>query len=178
MAVIDLTRPDSFDSAYRKYRGVVFGAALDVLHDAPAAEDVVQDVFTALWLKPASYDPARASLRTYLTMVARSRAIDRHRSRSVRAAAHDRARSEAETTAFTTGSAADHVVAADSRRRVLSAVRELPAEQRDAMLLAYGRGLSAREIAESTRIPLGTAKSRVRLALANTRRMLGEPEAA
>ena len=69
-----------------------------MLHDQSAAEDVVQDIFVQLWLSPALYDPARGSLRSYLVMLARSRAIDRWRSRGVARGALERSAGPASST--------------------------------------------------------------------------------
>jgi RNA polymerase sigma-70 factor (ECF subfamily) len=159
-----------FSAAYRAHRHLAFSAAQRVLGDAAAAEDVVQDVFTALWTDPAKFDPRRGSLRGYVTMMARSRAVDRARSRHAGAAALERlgVREDADR-GGADESPAERVMARDEAGRALAAVRELPPVQRDALLLAYGRGLSAAEVAQAAGVPLGTAKSRLRLALRRTR---------
>src|SRR3954468_4013406 len=82
--------PHAFEHAYREHRPRAFGTALAVLRDHAAAEDVAQDVFAHLWRRPAAFDPSRGSLPSYVTMLARSRAIDRLRTRSARDAAVDR----------------------------------------------------------------------------------------
>jgi RNA polymerase sigma-70 factor, ECF subfamily len=162
-----------FSSAYRAHRQLAFSAAQRVLADPAAAEDVVQDVFAALWLDPAKFDPRRGSLSGYVAMMARSRAVDRVRSRNAAAAAVERlgvrdvARQPEET------SPADHAVTRDAAGRVLAAVAELPKAQREAMLLAYGRGLTTAEMAKAVGVPLGTAKSRLRLGLRRTREVVG-----
>src|SRR3954453_1119636 len=87
---MDLRDPLQFDAAYRRLAPLALKAATQVLHDAAAAEDVVQDVFMQLWLKPGAYDPKRSSLASYVSMMARSRAVDRWRTRVAREAAVDR----------------------------------------------------------------------------------------
>src|SRR5918996_4766951 len=79
-----------FRSAYNAHRQLAFSAALRVLGDAASAEDVVHDVFTALWRDPSKFDPRRGSLSGYVTMMARSRAVDRVRSRNAGMAAVER----------------------------------------------------------------------------------------
>ena len=86
----DLRDPSQFDQAYQRLAPIAFAAANRVLRDAAAAEDVVQDVFMQLWLRPAAYDPARGALSRYVSLLARSRATDRWRSRSARDAAVER----------------------------------------------------------------------------------------
>src|SRR3954449_2050239 len=87
---MNLQDPAQFARAYRQHRPAMFAAAQRVLRDQAAAEDVVQDVFTSLWRKPGRFDARRGSLATYLTLLAHSRAVDRWRSRSARAAALER----------------------------------------------------------------------------------------
>jgi RNA polymerase sigma-70 factor (ECF subfamily) len=168
----DLRDPAQFDRAYREYRGPMLAAAQRVLRDAAAAEDVVQDVFMTLWRNPKAYDSRRASLSTYLTLLARSRAVDRWRSRSARDAAVERSAVQAQSLRPMAESAAEPVLRREGSRHLLKAVDTLPSDQREAVLLAFGRGLTAREISDAADVPLGTAKSRVRLGLQKTRAVL------
>jgi RNA polymerase sigma-70 factor, ECF subfamily len=163
----DIRTPAGFSRAYLCHREPMLAAANGVLRDQAAAEDVVQDVFIQLWLSPRSFDPGRGSLRSYLVMLARSRAIDRWRSRGVARAALER--SGAPTAS---DDAAEIVMRRDGARAAVAAVAELPAPQREALLMAYGGGLSAREVADATGIPVGTAKSRMRLGLTRARELL------
>ena len=143
-----------------------------VLRDEAAAEDVVQDVFMQLWLKPGVYDPTRSSLASYVSMMARSRAVDRWRTRVAREAAVERTVEQARGERPQLESAAEPVIRRERSRKLLGALDGLPGDQRDALLLAYGRGLTAQEIALVTEIPLGTAKSRIRLGLRRARATL------
>jgi RNA polymerase sigma-70 factor, ECF subfamily len=171
----DLKDPRQFDDAYRQLSPQAIAAANRVLRDESAAEDVVQDVFMQLWLRPSSYDARRGPLSAYVTMMSRSRALDRWRSRSARDSAIERTKEEVQVTGHGAAEPADEqVFRRDTNRRLASAIGGLPAEQRDALLLAYGRGMTASEIAEATAIPLGTAKSRLRLGLRKTREGLAQ----
>src|SRR3954453_13144186 len=87
----DLRDPIQFNAAYRRLAPIALASAKRVLRDEAAAEDVVQDVFMQLWLKPSLFDPARGSLNSYISMMARSRASDRWRTRGARGPAVDRA---------------------------------------------------------------------------------------
>lgn len=167
---MNLRDPVQFDRAYRLHRGAMFAAAQRVLRDPAAAEDVVQDVFMGLWKRPQGFDPGRGSLANYLTMLARSRAVDRWRSRSTREAATKR--SAEQSLRLPAESAEEPVLRREGSRRLLRAVDTLPADQREALLLAFGRGLTAREISEAAQVPLGTAKSRLRLGLQKARSAL------
>ena len=168
----DLRDPVQFNEAYRQLAPMALAAANRVLRDEAAAEDVVQDVFMQLWLRPATYDPARGSLTSFITMLSRSRAVDRWRTRSARESAVERSADQARVHDTDHESAAEPVIRRERSLKLLSALEELPTDQRDALLLAYGRGLTAQEIARATGIPLGTAKSRVRLGLRKARETL------
>jgi RNA polymerase sigma-70 factor (ECF subfamily) len=168
----DLRDPLQFNDAYRRLSPLALAAANRVLRDEAAAEDVVQDVFMHLWLRPSAFDPARGTLTSFITMLARSRALDRWRTRTARDSAVERSAAEVRGQSADHESAAEPVIRRESSLRLLGALEDLPSDQRDAVLLAYGRGLTAQEIARATNIPLGTAKSRVRLGLRKARERL------
>lgn len=148
----------------------VYGAAVRVLGEGSAAQDVVQDVFVELWRDPARYEPATASLRTFLTLRARHRAVDLVRSELRRVARQERQHRLAEPAAHP--SPFELVADAEAARVVRDAVALLPDNQRQVVELAYYRGLTCREVAVAAGIPEGTAKSRLRLALAKLETML------
>jgi RNA polymerase sigma-70 factor, ECF subfamily len=148
----------------------VYGSAIRVLGDKSAAQDVVQDVFVELWAHPDRYDPVAGTLRTYLTVLARHRAVDLIRSELRRVARQ--VRSSRLTPAPPAAGAGDEVLAAETASLVRAAVQRLPASQRQVIELAYFEGLTCREVAHAVGIPEGTAKSRLRLALAKLEEML------
>ena len=171
----DLSDRAQFEDAYRHLSLLARRVARQVLGDSAAAEDVVQDLFLGLWRNPRAFDPARGSLRAYVLMLARSRALDRWRSRAAADSAQARLAGEAHRSAPAGADGADlEALRRERRRRLASAVATLPPDQRDALLLTFGRGLTAREIAAGRDLPVGTAKSRVRLGLARMREQLGE----
>jgi RNA polymerase sigma-70 factor (ECF subfamily) len=148
----------------------VYGSARRVLGDDSAAQDVVQDVFVELWSRPGRYDPAAGTLRTYLTLMARHRAVDLLRSELRRLARQER--SGRLTPAPPAAGAADEVMATETTSLIRAAVHGLPASQRQVIELAYFKGLTCREVASAVGIPEGTAKSRLRLALAKLGQIL------
>jgi RNA polymerase sigma-70 factor, ECF subfamily len=156
--------------AFDQLGPAVYGAALRVLGEWHAAQDVAQDVFVELWSHPDRYDPAVGSLRTYLTVLARRRAIDVVRSELRRIARQER--NHRLTPDPGVASPGDEVEAAEAAGVVRAAVRLLPDSQREVVELAYFGGLSYREVALAVGIPEGTAKSRLRLALARLESML------
>src|SRR4051794_5175560 len=143
----DLRDPIQFNDAYRRLAPIALASANRVLRDEAAAEDVVQDVFMQLWLKPSLFDPQRGSLSSFVSMLARSRALDRWRSRSAREHAVERSGEQSRVLEQPAESAADPVIRRERSLTLLNTLNDLPSDQRDAVLLAYGRGLTAREIA-------------------------------
>ena len=138
--------------------------------DCAAAQDVVQDVFVALWLHPGRYDPAAGALRTYLVVLARHRAVDLVRGEFRRIARQER--HQRLVPGRWSPSPCDEVLAGEAASVVREAVSLLPENQRRVVELAYFGGLTCREVALAAGIPEGTAKSRLRLALAKLETVL------
>jgi RNA polymerase sigma-70 factor (ECF subfamily) len=165
-----LTDPQEFERIYDQHVRGVYGAALRVSGDPTQAQDVTQDVFLRLWRRPEKYDARRGDLGAYLRLMARSRALDLWRESQAAGRMTDRLK----VVAGTSESPVDVAPAAatergEDRRAVRDALGRLPAPQREAVVLAYWGGLTADEIARRARVPLGTAKSRIRLGLARLR---------
>ena len=114
----------SFSSAYAALRPCAVGAAAGVLHDTAAAEDVAQEVFLEIWRHPQKFDRGRGSLRLYVTVLARSRALDRARTESARRRAAERF--ETVAPARTAPAAVDEVVSAANASCLLKALKGLP----------------------------------------------------
>ena len=171
----DLTLPGALDNAYRQHASRAFAAAMRVLLYPAAAEDVVQEVFVSLWRNPSQFNPERGSLSTYISMLARSRAVDRWRSQAAHDAAVEREararRAEPRERSLSPG-ADEPTLERERSREVMTALSTLPDSQREAVLLAFGGGFTAREVARVADIPLGTAKSRIRLGLEKARETL------
>jgi RNA polymerase sigma-70 factor (ECF subfamily) len=160
----------SFYAAFRDHSRAVHRTAWEVLRDDGLADDVVQEVFLGLWRRPERFDPRRGDLRTFLQVHARGRALDAWRAAEARRRAQERL---VDTTLSQRPApdAASVVAEREQRADVLRAIHALPSGQRDAAVLTC-LGYSAGEVATVTQIPLGTAKSRVRLGLAKVRREL------
>ena len=169
-APMDLRDPAAYRQAYADHHRGVYAAAFRVLGDAALAQDVVQDVFLRLWRRPAAFDPRRGELGAYLRLIGRSRALDLWREGQVRGRAADRlklARAPEEPPVDVhSGSPAERE---HDRADVRAALGKLPQAQREAIVLAYWGGLTAEQIARRADVPLGTAKSRIRLGLARLR---------
>ena len=173
-----LADPASFARAYREHAGRVRASALRVLKDSGRAEDVAQEVFERLWTDPGRFDPGRGELGPYLQLVARSRALDAWRADGAATRAGDRLQAlTLRDEAPEDDGPAQAAERSDTRRRMVQALRRLPPRQREVIVLSYWGGMSCAEIARRTGVPLGTAKSRLRLAHEKLRE-LWEPEPA
>lgn len=145
--------------------------ATRILGNAPDGEEVLQEAFIHAWHRADRYDPSRSSLATWLVLITRSRAIDRLRSRRVSERTTEAARHE-NPSAHESPRAARDVFIRERRERVATAMRDLPAEQRQVVELAYYQGFTQSEIALATGIPLGTVKTRTLLAMKKLRQAL------
>jgi len=162
---------DELRELYRRYAGELFGFAASALGDREQAEEVVQDVFAQLWRHAGEYDQRRASVRTWLYAIARNRIVDAHRraaARPKRAEDEDSLDNAAEIDA-----ALDQAVL---RWQITAALARLSPAHREVIRLAHYGGLTMREIAERTGVPLGTVKSRTSYALRHLRLIFDEME--
>jgi RNA polymerase sigma-70 factor (ECF subfamily) len=172
---MNLSNPTDFAAAYDEYAPGVYGAAMRILSDPVKAQDVTQDVFLRLWRRPSRFDATRGELGSYLRLMARSRALDVWREHQ----AAGRARDRLEVVVASEGEWSDERPATlaelgEDRDAVRAALAQLPHAQREAIVLAYFGGLTSDEIARRAGVPLGTAKSRIRLGLTKLRAELGD----
>lgn len=157
---------DSLGELYDRFSGVVLAIAIDVLGDRQEAEDLVHDVFIEVWNRADSFDAERGSAQTWISVITRSRCIDRTRlvrwrKRKTSEPVSEHAFPAEESHTRPHRRADDYKI----RRRI----DELPDEQREIVILSYFGGFSSSEIAERLEIPTGTVKSRMRLAMAKFR---------
>lgn len=143
---------------YDRYAGLIYGTGVRYLGDRALAEDLVQDVFTAVWRNASAFDPARASFATWVYRITRNRATDliRRRRARVRTVGGDSPLEPGEEDA--TGELSRSFDLA-------SALSRLSPVHREVLTLAYFEGLSQSEISRRTSTPLGTVKSRTTAAL-------------
>ncbi len=161
---------------YERYKRLVYGFALRSLGDREAAEEVALDVFTQVWRNAARYSRARAKFGTWIMSICRHRSIDAYRRGAARPHHRSVGWDDLPPEAFPVDEETPEVsfVSGETRRRVRQAVGELPQEQAQALSLAFFQGMTHQEIAASLGQPLGTVKTRIRLALAKLARLLDD----
>ena len=158
----------AFETFYDRYSAAVYGVLLKIAGDAEDANDLLQETFVQAWKSASRFDRSRGSEIAWLITIARSRALDRLRSR--------RSRSDRESSAgkeiLAGASAVDvsgEVELREARRLILTAMEELPPEQRQVLELAYFEGKSHSEIASELGQPLGSVKTRIQLGMRKLR---------
>ena len=153
----------AFQAFYRKFSGLLFSTIQRVLNDHQDTEDIMQEVLMQVWQKAHLYEPTKGKPMTWVTTMARNRAIDRIRSKQRRSKLNDDFENESrviqpEFVDDTT----DVLIAKESDQAIHSAVMELNPDQREAIQLAYFSGLTQNEVADRLNEPLGTIKARIR----------------
>ena len=163
VAGLELRDPAALGAFYDRYAGYALAVALRILGDRQEAEEAVQDAFFQIWNGRVRYDAARGRFRTWVFMIARSRALDRRRRRSP-----ERLPLPAREVASDDLGPED----AQLQRVMLRLLGRLTRDQRDAVVLAFYEGLTHNEIAERLGEPVGTVKSRIRRGLLELRAAL------
>ncbi|MEZ4224857.1 MAG: sigma-70 family RNA polymerase sigma factor [Polyangiaceae bacterium] len=154
---------------YDAHAPAVYGVIRRIVRTDAEAEDVSHDVFVEAWRRASDYEPTRGSVRAWLVIRARSRALDHVKSAAV-------SRTDVVSDLASTQDSPDSgLTRASDGRRLLEALGALPEEQREVLFLGYFQGLSSSEIAEAMGTPVGTVKSRVATALSRLRQALGDP---
>ncbi len=156
---------------YDRYSGLLLALSRRILIDASEAEEILQEVFLQVWNQAERYDRGRSSVSTWLVLITRSRSIDRLRSRLVKDRTLTSMQQE-NRRQHTSPEGMGAVLLDQRRKRLHQEMRQLPAEQRQVLELAFFQGMTQSEIAESTGIPLGTVKTRTLLAMKKLRKAL------
>lgn len=161
---------DAFARLFDRHGSVALGLLTRMLGERASAEEVLQETFLQVWQQARRYEPRLARPRAWILMIARSRALDRLRSQSARE------RREEVVARWETASSGPvgirNLEQEERRRAVAAALDALPAEQRQAIELAFFGGLTHTQIAERLAAPLGTVKSRILLGMNKLRQSL------
>lgn len=153
----------SFQAFYKKYKGLVFATISNVLNDHHDTEDVLQEVLVQVWNKAHLYESRKGKPLTWLTTMARNRAIDRIRSKQRRSRLNDDFETENKKDQFEFEPSGHENLEEKERVGILHhAVSRLTDDQREAIELTYFSGLTQAEVAGRLHEPLGTIKARIR----------------
>jgi RNA polymerase sigma-70 factor (ECF subfamily) len=169
---VALGNTDALSSLYDESSHLVYGIALRVLGNQADAEEVTTDVYSQVWRSAANFQEGRGSASGWLVMLARSRAIDRIRSQKRRK--KEDPISSAINVESRDESPEQTSSRAQERERIAAAMQSLSPEQRELIVLAFYSGFTQSELAEKLRQPLGTVKTRIRLAMMKLRDLLKE----
>ena len=157
---------------YDRWVRSLYSLVLHLLRDPDEAEDVVEETFWQAWRKANSYEPSRGAVSTWLLTIGRRKALDRLRARKrSREDLIDNDRTFDDLPSRSPDPSVD-AEGSELKEHVKTALRGLPPEQREVLELGYFSGMSQTEIAEATGQPLGTVKTRMRLALQKLREPL------
>lgn len=156
---------------YDRYSGLVYKLAIRILKTPEAAADLSQEVFLSLWTRPDRYNPDRASLAVFLSVMTRSQALNRIRSAKSQEQLMQRI-GRADMASPAENPNLDQASLEELTKRVVNALSQIPDAQRQVLELAYYEGLSQSDITEKIGIPLGTVKSRSRQGLLKLRELL------
>jgi RNA polymerase sigma-70 factor (ECF subfamily) len=161
---------------YRRFGRAVYGVAFRMTADKGSAEEITQDVFERVWKKPGSYEPGLASVQTWIMRIARNRCIDELRRRKPRPehAAAEWQRYWEQNTPSSREVPEEQMARQSERLRVKDAVSTLPAEQREALSMAFFGGYTHVQIARALGQPVGSIKTRILLAMHGLRALLDD----
>ena len=163
----------AFDQFYERYAQIIFNLCVRILRDEAEAQDVLQEIFLQIWREAERFDASRASVKTWLFTIARSRSLDRYRSRkTVTSRLEDNAEDQIQQIPGKEDLQSKSVM----QQYVGNALNRLSPEQRLVLELSYYEGLTQEEISARLNEPLGTIKSRIRAALMKLRSLFSGDE--
>ena len=159
--------PTGLAALYDRYSGILKSLIMGVIHNDAEADDLLQEIYMEIWNQAAHYSVQKGKPLGWIVTLTRRRSIDRLRKKQAYARAEERLQLETEQQpdAWVNNSTEDDIELSDTRRLLLGVMKNLPPAQRQAIDLAFYHGLSQREIAARTGIPLGTIKTRLELGL-------------
>ena len=167
MARIQERDPEALAALYDRYSGILKSLIMGVIHNDAEADDLLQEIYMEIWNQAAHYSAQKGKPLGWIVTLTRRRSIDRLRKKQAYARAEERLQNETEQQpeAWVHNSTEDDIEVSDTRRLILGILKHLPPAQRDAIDMAFYHGMSQREIAAKTGIPLGTIKTRLELGL-------------
>ncbi len=166
MEMIQARDPEGISMLHDRYASLVKAMIMRVLHNDAESDDMLQEIFVEIWNRAASYDAGKGKPLGWMVTLSRRRAIDRLRKREAYGRMEERLQEQTKhTPTSVSGQLEEDVAHAEMREQLNRVLSSLPPAQRQAIELAYYKGMSQREIAAATGIPLGTIKTRLELGI-------------
>jgi RNA polymerase sigma-70 factor, ECF subfamily len=162
----------AFAEFYDRHSTLMYSVAFKILNDASESEDVLQEVFLQIWEKSKSFDPKLGKAASWAVILVRNKAIDRIRASQRRSRLAEEAGTESAIANEVSETVNENLHGHENAKLIQTAIVDLPAEQRQAIELAYFSGLTQNEISEKLNTPLGTVKARIRRGLLKLRDQL------
>jgi RNA polymerase sigma-70 factor, ECF subfamily len=158
---------DALSQLYDRYNGIVKALILRIIHNETEADDLLQEVFMEIWNQAKNFSAQKGKPLGWMVTLTRRRAIDALRKKQAYARAEERLQAEPEQQplAWVQNATAEEITAGDRRALMAKVISSLPEAQQQVIDLAFFQGMSQREIAAHTNIPLGTVKTRLELGL-------------
>ncbi len=158
---------DALSQLYDRYNGIVKALILRIIHNDTEADDLLQEVFLEIWNQAKNFSAQKGKPLGWMVTLTRRRAIDALRKKQAYARAEERLKAEPERQplAWVQNTTAEDIRSGDTRAIMAKVISSLPEAQQQVIDLAFFRGMSQREIAAHTNIPLGTVKTRLELGL-------------
>lgn len=159
--------PDALSQLYDRYHGIIKALILRIVHNETEADDLLQEVFMEIWNQAKNFSAQKGKPLGWMVTLTRRRSIDALRKKQAYARAEERLKAEPEQQplAWVQNATAEEIRFGDTRALMAKVIRSLPEAQQQVIELAFFQGMSQREIAANTNIPLGTVKTRLELGL-------------
>ncbi|HEY0792889.1 MAG TPA: sigma-70 family RNA polymerase sigma factor [Chthoniobacterales bacterium] len=164
---------EAFTTLYRRLGSALYGLACRMMNDAKEAEDVLQESFTYVWRRAGSFDPTRSSPFAWTVMIVRHKAIDKLRIRQRSEKLLEQVEQQRPLFDESDDWSALAPAVRERSAQVRAALADLSPEQRQALELAFFKGLTHEEVAAAIQVPLGTVKARIRRGLLKLKELVG-----
>jgi len=173
--LVTRSHSEALSELYDRFNRLVFGLALNAVHDQGLAEEITQDVFMRVWDRAGTYHAEQGKVATWVASITRNRAIDILRYQKIRPEGSSLSLEELPYFDPPDSQSIEVEVELNSQKQLVRrSLSLLPKEQRDALALAFFKGYTQQEVAEALGEPLGTVKTRIRLGMQKLRQILEE----
>ena len=174
LGLVVIGRTEALEEIYDRYSRPVYSLVLGLLREPAIAEEVTQEVFLRVWLRSSSFKPLSGKAKTWILSIAHHRAIDRlrqQRHRQKESPLEDFLEGEWQM-GTEAGAVEQTAILQEESVKIQEAMKKLPEEQRQVLMLGYFRGFTQAEISKGLNVPLGTVKTRMRLGIQKLRQSL------